>query len=191
MSFDLPGVSDEAQPLAKVGMGLTALAVGLLLLRRGRRSDGRSRSPVSGLKTSADGLAFIATEEGFRSSPYEDPGGNCTVGIGHLIRLGPCRSSDRALSKDEAVELLALDVQVAERAVRRAIVVPLAQSEFDALVSVAYNTGSVGQQVKGRLNAGDYAGAATAILSDRPTVNGRRHPVLVARRQRESVLFST
>lgn len=38
----------------------------------------------------------LLIDEGYRTKPYNDHQGNCTVGIGHLIHLGPCTEKDRS-----------------------------------------------------------------------------------------------
>lgn len=99
------------------------------------------------LSLSPAGANFIAQWEGFVATPYNDPGGNCTVGYGHLIHLGNCTSAERArkpitvqagktqLRKDANTKFVP--------AIRRGIPkTPLHQYEFDALVSWAYNVGT-------------------------------------------------
>ena len=50
--------------------------------------------PFENVSTSQKGLEFIEYFEGNVPEPYNDPAGNCTIGIGHLIRIGVCTSSD-------------------------------------------------------------------------------------------------
>ena len=73
-----------------------------------------------------------------------------------------------------------------EPAVRDAVRKPLKQHQFDALVSLAFNIGTGGfrrSTVVKRLNAGDFRGAADAILMwDKPSI-------LIPRRRRERELF--
>ena len=38
---------------------------------------------------SSMGLAHIGKFEGLRLKLYNDPGGHCTIGVGHLVHLGP------------------------------------------------------------------------------------------------------
>ena len=60
-----------------------------------------------------------------------------------------------------------MDVQQFEGALKSCVTVPLAQHEYDALVSFSYNVGS-GAFCKStlvrKLNAGDYHGACAELL---------------------------
>lgn len=62
-----------------------------------------------------------------------------TIGYGHLIKPG--EDFRGGLTEKQATELLRRDIAPAERAVRDNITVPLAQNQYDALVSLAYNIG--------------------------------------------------
>lgn len=144
-------------------------------------------------RTSARGRLFIAREEGTVLRYYHDPVGFCTVGIGHLVRRGPCTAAElrTRISAARALAILAGDLRRFEAAVRK-IGVPLNQNRFDALVSLAVNCGegSVGPSstVYRLIRAGDYDGAADAFLLWR---NAGGKPILLARRQRERALFRT
>ena len=93
--------------------------------------------------------------------------------------------------KAEAEALLRRDVTLAERAVLRLITVPLADGQFDALVSFTFNLG--GRALEGStllrlLNAGSRWAAADEfpkwILA-----GGKILPGLVTRRAAERALF--
>lgn len=99
------------------------------------------------LSLSAAGTSFIAQWEGFVATPYNDPGGNCTVGYGHLIHQNNCTAAERArpaITPAQGQALLRKDVNTAfVPAIRRGIPkTPLHQYEFDALVDWAYNVGT-------------------------------------------------
>jgi len=139
------------------------------------------------MKISEAGLALIRDSEGFRAEAYRDAVGVWTIGYGHTAAVRP---GDR-VTAEQGLALLRADVAGAEAAVARAARVPLAQGQFDALVSFAFNLGAAalaGSTLLRRLNAGDAAGAAaefpkwchagTAVL-----------PGLVTRRARERALF--
>jgi lysozyme len=71
-----------------------------------------------------------------------------------------------------------------EAAVLRAVKVPLAPHEFDALVSFHYNTGGIAKAALTRhLNAGNRVAAANAFL------NWRRPAAIIPRREAERDLF--
>jgi lysozyme len=146
------------------------------------------------VKTSLDGLAFLAAQEGCVLHVYKDQVGVLTIGVGHALRPG--ESYPDGISHDEAMALLAQDVASAEAAVNSDVCVPLTQNEYDALVDFVFNCGRGALEhssVLACLNAGDYRGAADALLLwDKGRVNGQlvALPVLKARRSAEWELFS-
>ena len=146
-------------------------------------------------KISPKGLAFLVAEEGFIPHAYNDPANHATFGVGHLLHLGPVTAADRAQwgskaqPKPRALVERVLREDLATRfepAVRDAVRKPLKQHQFDALVSLAFNIGTGGfrrSTVVKRLNAGDFRGAADAVLMwDKPSI-------LIPRRRRERELF--
>ena len=81
--------------------------------------------------------------------------------------------------KDAMANLLSI-----RSGVLRAVKVPLAPHEFDALVSFHYNTGGIAKAALTRhLNAGNRAAAADAFL------NWRRPASIIPRRESERDLF--
>jgi GH24 family phage-related lysozyme (muramidase) len=107
-------------------------------------SSGR-KLPAS-LNLSAKGVSYIARFEGFVARPYNDAGGNCTIGYGHLISTNPCTAADRTrwgtITTTRGKELLRSDANRFVRGLRTSLAsTPLHQYEFDALVSFAYNIG--------------------------------------------------
>lgn len=106
------------------------------------------------MKLSSLGRKFLALQEGFRCQPYRDVAGFLTIGVGHFITQSE-RSSGRieingqpvkytlhGLTTQQVYDLLGQDVGRFEYAVNQAIQVPLAQHQFDALVSLAFNIGA-------------------------------------------------
>ena len=93
------------------------------------------------MKLSEHGLGFIASFEGFSSTIYICPAGIPTIGYGHVVLAGETFPVE-GISKTQALELLRMDVEIAERAVRRLIKIPLNQNQFDALVSFTFNVGA-------------------------------------------------
>ncbi len=108
-------------------------------------------------------LAFLRGRERFRAQPYLDLGrsGVWTIGYGHTgkdVTVGTA-----AITRERGEELLRADVAVAESAVRRMVVAPLNQQQYDALVSFVFNVGAGafdGSTLLRLLNEGRYAGAA-------------------------------
>ncbi len=128
---------------------LLALAVAALVLVTGlpaAQAAGAARVPAARLSFSARGAAFVAAFEGFVPTAYDDPGGNCTIGFGHLIHLGRCSTGDRSrwgtISRSRALTMLRSDAGSAAAGIRSRLAgTPLDQGEFDALVSFVYNIG--------------------------------------------------
>jgi lysozyme len=133
---------------------------------------------------------------------YDDGGkgkGNCTWGIGTLAHRGPCTAEELARVVTDADVEREFNVRLrdTERGVERNIKVPLTQDQFDALVSLAYNTGVAGAgQVFKLVNARDFDGAAEMISSmtyGSSVKNGKTvrvfYPGLVVRRKREAAPF--
>lgn len=133
---------------------------------------------------------------------YDDGGkgkGNCTWGIGTLAHRGPCTAEELArVVTDEDVEReFAARLRETERGVERNITVTLTQAQFDALVSLAYNTGVTGAgKVFKLVNANDFEGAAKLITSmtyGSSVKNGKVvrvfFPGLVKRRNEEAAPF--
>jgi len=141
--------------------------------------------------TSNAGLALIQQYEGFRAEPTEMPDGNWVVGYSH-VRIGECGD---AVSRDEAAQVLALDLAPFERLVNALVTRDLNQAQFDALVSFAFSVGAEAfqqSQVLRRVNAGDFVAAACAMDAWRKSdVSGELVIIdaLVRRRTAEKALF--
>ncbi len=137
------------------------------------------------MKISENGLNLIKNFEGFRGKEYRDVGGKWTIGYGHLIKDG--ESFDKGVTLAEALQLLDIDLDVAENAVNKLVKVSLTQGQFDATVSLVYNWG-IGnfQRSEGlqKLNSGDYDGAWDEF-EEVIRVNGRVIAGLVRRRDIE------
>lgn len=119
------------------------------------------------MKVSAAGRKAIAAHEGVRLKAYPDPatgGEPFTIGVGHTSAAGlPKVYKGLTITADECDEILSRDLATFERAVEKAVTVPLNQNQFDALVSFTFNVGAGNLQkstLLKKLNAGDYRGAA-------------------------------
>ena len=131
-------------------------------------------------------LEFITREEGKRNKAYKDSKGLDTIGVGHLIRPSEQHLLTATLSDQEVKDLLKSDLKWCSETVEGAVKVPLQQAQFDALYSLCFNIGPTAfrnSTVVRRLNAGDYKGAADAILM------WNKPAVLEKRRKRERDLF--
>jgi lysozyme len=130
---------------------------------------------------------MIKRHEGLRLRAYLCPANVWTIGYGHTSTA----KEGMLISEGQAEELLKRDLRDFEIAVIKAVIVPLTQHQFDALVSLTYNIGAgafTRSTLVKRLNEGDYAGAACEF--DRWNKGGGRVlPGLVKRRDEERKLF--
>ena len=138
------------------------------------------------------GAFALACHEGIVPGPYLDSVGVWTWGIGHTKAAGapdPAAMArglplDVAAVVGAAVRVFRDDVQRYAAAVAAAVTVPVAQHEFDALVSFHYNTGAIAKaSLVKALNRGDRASAITGFLS------WVKPPEVVGRRTKEQTLF--
>lgn len=114
-------------------------------------------------KTSDAGIAFIKGFEGLRLKAYKDVVGVWTIGYGHTKGV----KSGQQITEDEAEELLRADLAEFESAVNKVVKAPMAQHEFDALVSFAYNVGKTAlanSSLLTLLNSGERTKAADQFL---------------------------
>jgi lysozyme len=139
-----------------------------------------TRSDVSQLRLSDEGRKVLADREGMRLEAYKDSVGVWTIGLGHTSAAGPPKvTPGLTITEDQAWEIFRRDVQTFRAQLRGAIKVPVEQHQFDALASFIYNIGAggfKGSTALKRLNQGDYAGCAQAMLmwSKPPEVMSRR-----------------
>lgn len=115
------------------------------------------RKSVLGLTASALLVGTLAGYEGYREHAYRDSVGVPTIGFGTTsgVRMGQRTDPVRA------VQRLAAEADVFAREIATCIGdVPLAQHEFDAFASLAYNIGApafCGSTLAGRRDMSWYA----------------------------------
>jgi lysozyme len=130
------------------------------------------------MKTSTKGLIALMGREGVVLSTYKDSVGVATIGVGHTAAAGdPKPVSGLKITLAEALEIFRRDIVKYEDRVNDAVTVPLAQHEFDALVSFDFNTGGIYKaKLTIALNAGDRAGAAAGFMgwTKPPEIKNRR-----------------
>lgn len=96
------------------------------------------------MKISDNGIKLITSFEGCRLSAYQDPVGMWTIGYGHTGGVRPGMTID----KDTAITLFKKDLQRFENNVNKYMsTYHWTQNQFDALVSYAYNIGSIDKLV--------------------------------------------
>lgn len=140
------------------------------------------------MKTSRAGIDLIKQFESFLSEPYLCPGGVWTIGYGHT--KGVTKGS-KPITPTDAEEILRQDIAEFEDAVTDALVVPVTQGQFDALVAFSFNVGAGAfrkSTLLKKLNAGDAVGAAAEFLRWNKA-KGRIMRGLVKRREAEMNMF--
>lgn len=106
---------------------------------------------------------LIKRFEGCRLTAYQDVVGVWTIGYGHTLGVKP----GDTITLSQAVDLLHADVQGAAIGVSQAVLVPILQCQYDALVSFAFNLGISALRTSTllrKLNAGDFQGAAAEFI---------------------------
>jgi lysozyme len=150
------------------------------------------------LHLSKAGLNLIKSFEGLFLTAYYCPAGVLTIGYGHTNMDGvePRVVKGLRITTEQAEDILRRSLKKYEDAVKRLVKVRLTQSEFDALVSFAYNCG-IGALEKStllrKLNKGDYACVPAELMKyNKATVNGKRVVLngLTRRRKAEGTLWS-
>ena len=134
------------------------------------------------------GAAALLSREGNKLTSYKDSVGVWTIGVGVTHIDGKPVRAGIKITAAESAALFAKTVRAYVDAVGKAVKVPLADHQADALISLCYNIGIggfAGSTVVKRLNTKDYGGAADAILM------WKKPPEIVSRRQAEHVQFLT
>lgn len=144
------------------------------------------------MRISEAGLELIKRFEGFRAQSVQLEDGRWMIGYGHTRAA---RAKLKVTEAEATAILREVDLRPCERVVRAGIYAPLAQNEFDALVSFTFNIGTAAfrtSDVRAYLNGGERLKAAEAMLAWRKAeVEGREIVVdaLVRRRAAEQALF--
>lgn len=139
-------------------------------------------------RINAEGLALIKQWEGLRLDAYKCDAHVWTIGYGHTATA----KEGMKITPEQAERLLYQDLALFEAAVSRAVEVKLADSQFAALVSWAYNVGVRAMQnstLIRKLNQGDYA-AVPGELARWNKVKGRVNKGLSNRRAAEAGLWA-
>lgn len=153
---------------------------------------------MAAMKIGPDGLAIVkAFESCMKKIPgkpgffaaYYDPVHVLTIGWGHTNHHDPKFDAATVWSQAQCDAALASDMRVFEAHVNAMAKVPLAQHEFDALVSWSFNTGGPSHASVWRaLNSGNKA-AVPAALALWNKAGGNVLNGLTRRRKAEGLLF--
>lgn len=95
------------------------------------------------MRISEQGLNLIKKYEAFSSVPYICPAGKPTIGYGNTFYKNgqAVKMTDKAITKQEADELLKAILEKFETQVDKIVTANINQHQFDALCSFAYNCG--------------------------------------------------
>lgn len=148
------------------------------------------------MKISQKGIDFLKEAEGFEPKEYICPGGEKTIGYGHVLRKGtqhtPGETYPNGISKVKAETLLLKDIEACEITINKRVKVKLTQGQFDALVSLIFNWGTanfIKSEGLKKLNKGDYTGALKEF-SEVTRTRGRILNGLVKRREKEAEMWN-
>lgn len=138
------------------------------------------------MKTSKTGLDLIKTFEGCRLKAYKCPADVWTIGYGHT---GSDVKQGMVITQAEADRLLQQDLERFEKNVMKFNnKYHWTQNEFDALVSFAFNVGSINQLTANKTRTKDQIAQAMLLYNK---AAGKVLPGLTKRRQAERQLFLT
>lgn len=144
---------------------------------------------VGATSISREGIEFIKGWESLDLTSYLDGGGVWTIGYGHTLTAAP----NQTITMRKATELLANDISFFEGAVAKHVSIPLTQSQFDALTSLAFNIGVSAfrkSTLLRLLNEGNTQAAAKEFTRWR-FIKGSESKGLLNRRKAERELFCT
>jgi len=115
-----------------------------------------------------------------------------SIGLGHQIQPNEIELMDKTLTEEEVLQIFEKDVEAIRQSMNKVIRVPLNKNQQLALFSLRYNIGPGNfnsSTLLKVLNSGDYTGTALRFAEWR-IFEGKINKGLVARRERERVLFS-
>ena len=116
-----------------------------------RAAQATTTGANDGMTVSAAGTAALSRREGVGGAPgnaggaYTDSADNCTVGVGIKVHQGPCTAVELAQRADDKANATKFNdgIRDAEGRIKRLVLNrQLNQNQFDALVSVAFNSGA-------------------------------------------------
>ena len=135
------------------------------------------------MKTSDNGIKLITSFEGCKLSAYQDPVGVWTIGFGHTAGVKP----GMVIDSDTAILLFKEDLKKYEVNVNKFMpIYHFTQNQYDAMVSYAYNIGSINKLVDNGKRT------LQEISDDIPNHNKAKGKVLAGltrRRMAEKALF--
>lgn len=145
------------------------------------------------MKLSDNGFTLLGELEGIVLRPYKDSVGIPTIGIGSTYYEDgtKVKMTDKAITKERAIQLAKNVVKSFEEQVNKSILLPMTQNQFDAMVLLCYNIGKSGfarSSVVRNFNLGNIQKAADSFLLWNKA-GGKVVKGLVNRRNKERSLF--
>ena len=149
---------------------------------------------INDIKLSQTGWDMIRNEEKLKTIAYAIGDGMITIGYGHAERTNNSKYNvGDEISPEEATKMFHKDVNRISKGVRRlfkrwknkGIDIKLTQNQYDAIISLTYNTGVSGMlktEFIQHIKKGNYKAAADSLKTTR--IN-KKFPGLEKRRQRE------
>ena len=147
------------------------------------------------MKLSDNGFRLLGELEGIVLRPYKDSVGIPTIGIGSTYYEDgtKVKMTDKAITKERAIQLAKNVVKSFEEQVNKSILLPMTQNQFDAMVLLCYNIGKSGfarSSVVRYFNLGNIQKAADSFLLWNKA-GGKVSKGLTNRRIKERALFLT
>ena len=153
---------------------------------------GLSKFQLTNASKASDAVyRFLASCEGYSSTPYNDSRKNCTIGYGQLLHLGPCTSSERSTistTEPAAMAQFQSDVSSVVTSLNNTLIVPLKQSQFDAMVSLTFNM-QMGRLMRHDVWRDVNTGNMAAVPGDIRSLGGGGNGI-PARRANEANMFA-
>lgn len=154
------------------------------------------------MRMSDHGLELLKEWEGDILHVYKDQAGLPTIGVGHLLTRSELTSGKIMISGEavkwangiteaQSLALLAQDVLPAENAIHLGVKPPLAQHQYDALVSFIFNVGAGAfheSTLRTVINNEDWEQVPEQMIRWHH-INGQDSNALLFRRQREIRLW--
>lgn len=147
------------------------------------------------MKPSKRCIDLIKEFEGFSDRPYLCPAKRWTIGYGATFYPNgiTVKGTDSQITREKATEMLILMVEKFAIQVDKLITVEIKQSQFDALVSLAYNIG-IGNfrnsTLLRKLNLKENVPLLCGEINKWNRANGKIMAGLTRRRNAEAKMFS-
>lgn len=153
-------------------------------------ADSDAVSPKD-LHFSSTGFTNLVNSEGLRTKAYKDTRGVWTIGVGETEWDGkPVSPTNpgREITREEAISKMSTRVlSDFEPMVRNQLKKPVSQSQFDALVHLAYNSPKGAKKIINKINAGEAVTQDDFMSATKIKENERG---LVVRREKEFAMFN-